>query len=271
MRWNSKAICSSVAPMPCMTSIVDRWVSSAPRAARTTAADVAAAINRTSATASQRRARSDTSRGWTVARSAMNRAPGTSAAEQSAKTAGIGIRRQLEVDERRDRQVVAQTAGPEPFLQRRAHLAFGNRLSTGHARHRSRSAQRGFELTCASIRQLEYVAVLDCAGDHACGIGQRQARRRDDHHREGHDRDHIGRWSAQRPARKQAPLGLRARKEKARSSHLRRRQAADCAGFPSDRSASPSPAGSAALPACGRSARRRGSRPRWSCRAGSAR
>ena len=56
--------------------------------------------------------------------------------------------------------------------------------------------------------------MLYCAGDHARGIGQRQARRRDDHHREGHDRDHIGRRSAQRPARKQAPLGLRARKEK---------------------------------------------------------
>src|SRR5215208_5050584 len=36
LRWNSRVTCTSVAPMPCMTSIVKRWVSSAPRAASTT-------------------------------------------------------------------------------------------------------------------------------------------------------------------------------------------------------------------------------------------
>ena len=39
LRWNRCVTWTSVAPMPCITSIVERWVSSAPRAASTTAAD----------------------------------------------------------------------------------------------------------------------------------------------------------------------------------------------------------------------------------------
>ena len=68
-----------------MISIVERCVSSAPLAASTTAADVAAAISSTSATASHCNARSDPSKGWTVACSAMKRAPGA-ARSSSAPT-----------------------------------------------------------------------------------------------------------------------------------------------------------------------------------------
>ena len=43
LRWNRCVTWTSVAPMPCITSIVKRWVSSAPRAASTTAAAAARA------------------------------------------------------------------------------------------------------------------------------------------------------------------------------------------------------------------------------------
>ena len=38
-----------------------------------------------------------------------------------------------------------------------------------------------------------------------CGIRQRKSRSSDDHHREGHDRDYVGRRSSQRTTGQESP------------------------------------------------------------------
>src|SRR5205085_11376812 len=78
-RWKRWVTCTSVAPMPCITSMVNRWVSSAPRAARTTAAEAAMLSSSTRPNATHCSSRSDRSSGPTLSRWAVMRAPGASA------------------------------------------------------------------------------------------------------------------------------------------------------------------------------------------------
>src|SRR5205085_7248564 len=63
LRWNRWVIWKSVAPMPCITSMVKRWVSSAPRAASTTAATAAPPSSSTKVKASHCSALSDLTKG----------------------------------------------------------------------------------------------------------------------------------------------------------------------------------------------------------------
>src|SRR3546814_1268695 len=56
-RWNKRAICTSVEPIRCRTSMVVRWLLCAARAARTTIAAVASVISRTRPNASHVSAR----------------------------------------------------------------------------------------------------------------------------------------------------------------------------------------------------------------------
>jgi hypothetical protein len=69
------------------------------------------------------------------------------------------------MDERRHGRSSPSPPDPSHFLQRFAHLTFGNRLGADHSWGGSRSAQRSFKLARARIRQLQDVAVLDRAGD----------------------------------------------------------------------------------------------------------
>ena len=76
LRWKRCVTCRSVAPMPCITSMVKRWVSRAPLAARTTAADAAPLNSITSPNATHWSSRREWSNGPTLSRWAIIRAPG---------------------------------------------------------------------------------------------------------------------------------------------------------------------------------------------------
>ena len=163
LRWNSRATWSSVAPMPCITSIVERWVSSAPRAASTTAAAVASAISsdQRHGQPAQRAERAEHRR-RAMSRWATKRAPGTARSTRAAIGAGSGAGREVDVDQRRQRQVAPRApAGPsQRSSDRRASRPRGPggpRRRPGAARASGAAPRR----LGGAVGDLDRIAVLD--------------------------------------------------------------------------------------------------------------
>ena len=183
LRWNRLVTWMSVAPMPCITSIVERWVSSAPRAASTTAAEVAAGHQR------DQRQREPLQHPDRAQQRLEHFAMGDEAGagrgrlDPPGDRGEVGVVGDIERDQRRHRQLVVDPGRAQPALERPPHLRFGHRLGLDHAGRRARGGQ-GARQDVAAGRDLHRVTVLDPLRDQPGGIGQRQPGRRDGHHGE---------------------------------------------------------------------------------------
>ena len=135
-RWNSRATWTSVAPIRCRTSIVAAVRCRARRGRR---ARRSPRSRRPSAGRGRRRAisarRSARPAAPATGRCRRPGPPGAAAvtAWRSPSSARVALGRQIDVDQRRHRQVRLEPAGAEPGLEQRLNLVVGHRPHRDHA------------------------------------------------------------------------------------------------------------------------------------------
>ena len=124
---------------------------------------------------------------------------------------GMGLGRQVDVDQRRHRDVLGDAPLPEPGHEQPVDLLLRHRPHGNHARLRPDRRGRGLGLRRLARRigldDLDGDPTADLLVETRRGGGEAHARRGGEHGQEHHDRDHPGHRPGQPPLGQQAALG----------------------------------------------------------------